>query len=75
MVGSAVGTAMLIATTNIGVRYTGICLLIMVCHTFELENTVPISCAGQLATGCLLWSQHPDLLGDQCYPFAPSQEG
>jgi len=29
MIGSAVGTAMLIATENVGVRYTGICLLIM----------------------------------------------
>lgn len=75
MVGSAVGTAMLIATTNIGVRYTGICLLIMVRRVFELENVVPSSCDEQLGIGCLFRSEHPDFLGDKCYPFAPAQEG
>lgn len=41
MVGSAVGTAMLIATTNIGVRYTGICLLIMVCSKSIQRSLLP----------------------------------
>lgn len=56
MVGSAAGTAMLIATENIGVRYTGICLLIMVCRNLQQRRFRRSSRLVSLAIGCLLWS-------------------